>query len=182
MTSELRQVLMHLAKEFSKHNITWGLGASSLLNYHGLVDIVNDLDILVIPDDIEKVENILFKIGKKEISAPSEVYSNEYFGEFVIDEVNIHVMSRMTITNHGVTYVYPFDEKSIVDYWMMEDVRIPMTSLEEWYILYHMIPNKEKKVKLLDEYFSNHEVKNPDLIKRADNLPDWIANKLQALL
>ena len=173
---------MHLAKEFNKHNITWGLGASSLLNYHGLVDTVNDLDILVIPVDIEKVEKILLKIGKKEISAPSEFYSNEYFGEFVIDGVNIDVMSRMTIKNHGVTYIYPFDEKSVVDQWVMEGVSVPMTSLEEWYILYHMIPNKEKKVKLLDEYFSNHEVKNPDLIKRADNLPDWIANKLQALL
>ncbi|MCH4886079.1 hypothetical protein EZV73_00800 [Acidaminobacter sp. JC074] len=182
MTSELRKVLVRLAKVLNKENITWALGASSLLNYHGLVDTVNDLDLLVIPSDIERFEEILLRFGEKEFSPPSDVYGTEYFGEFVIDGVNVDVMSRMKITNHDVTYVYPFDETSIVEKWMIDNEAIPMTSLEEWYILYNMIPNREKKVKIIEAYFKDHPVKYPHLLKRTENLPLWLIEKLEALL
>jgi hypothetical protein len=37
----------------------WGVGASILLNYYGLIDKPNDIDILVDLKDIEKADIIL---------------------------------------------------------------------------------------------------------------------------
>lgn len=166
MKEDLRDVLVKVAKAFEIENIRWGLGASGVLCHHNIVDIVNDIDIVVVPDDVNKAEAAILKMGQKVMTPPSTYYDNEYFGEFLVDGVELDMMSNMTIKNHGVTFLYEFIFESIDDYMVLEGVKIPVSALEEWYFLYHMIPNKDKKIAILDDYLKTHDFDYPEKLNR----------------
>lgn len=180
MRQELKNVLQKIANLLSDEAITWALGASSVLYYHGLTDTVNDIDILVEKKDYEKLEMCLLTIGVKVKTEAVSTYETEYFGEFVIDGVEIDVMANMTVINHNLRYVYHFSEDNITDCMVVGTEKVPMTSLEDWYILYHMIPNKEKKADMLDHYFKDHPVIHKHLML-GQTIPEWLYEKIKKL-
>ena len=57
--------LSYIGKKLNDADITWGVGASILLNRFGLIDKPNDIDIFVSINDIEKTDEILKSIGEK---------------------------------------------------------------------------------------------------------------------
>lgn len=180
MRKALKEVLYKIAKLLSEESFPWALGASSVLFHHGLTDTVNDIDIMVKSSDYKRLEELLLTLGEKVKTEAVQTYETEHFGEFVIDGVEIDVMANMTVINHGMRYVYNFNEDSITDYMVLNDLKIPMTSLEEWYILYHMIPNKEKKIEILDEYFTNHPVIHRSLML-THTIPEWLYDKIKKI-
>lgn len=48
------EVLLNVSRCFEKENITWALGASSMLYLRGIVYTFNDIDIMADNEDIEK--------------------------------------------------------------------------------------------------------------------------------
>ena len=64
------------------------------------------------------------------------------------------------------------------------EIDIPFTSLEDWYIIYQLIPNREFKVNLIEKYLTLNGIENPDLFKRAlrGNLPLEIRSKIENVL
>ena len=182
MNNKLKTVLATVAELLNKENIVWALGASSVLYHHQLAEVVNDLDIVVHPNSLEKLEQILLSLGSKAETAPSDTYSNDYFGEFIIDGIELDVMCEMVINNHGASYSYDFNSDSVVDYMTVNGVEVPMSSLEEWYILYQMIPNRDKKVKIIEAYFENNISQHPELLNKTSGLPDFIIKKVEKLL
>ena len=43
-------------------------------------------------------------------------------------------------------FKYTFDQSSISEIKIINGVNIPLTSLEDWYVIYQLIPNREIKV------------------------------------
>jgi len=182
MNQQLKDVLVKVTRIFDKENITWGLGASGILFYHGIVDQVNDIDIVVLPDHVEQAEALVLTIGKKVDTPPSSFYDNEYFGEFIVDGVELDIMSNMTIINHGIKFLYEFTKASVVHYMKIQDVNVPISSLEEWYFLYHIIPNKDKKIKILDDYYKDHDFEFPEKLIPYKGLLDHFDDKIKEAL
>lgn len=180
MNEQLKSTLVKITRRLNETDIMWALGASGVLNYHGLLDEMNDIDILVAKKDCQALEDVLKSMGYMKDFEPSDVYGTEYFREFVINEVDVDVMSNMKIFNHQVTYDYIFDHVSVVGTWALEDVKVPLTSLEEWYILYQMIPNREKKVQMIEGYLQENGA-NIKLLEKLDNLPDFILKRINHL-
>ncbi|SCH02475.1 nucleotidyltransferase [Romboutsia sp. Marseille-P6047] len=57
--------LSYIGKKLNDAGVTWGVGASILLNKFGFIDKTNDIDIFINIDDIKKVDEILKSIGEK---------------------------------------------------------------------------------------------------------------------
>ncbi|CEO05635.1 Uncharacterised protein [[Clostridium] sordellii] len=93
-------------------------------------------------------------------------------------------MAGFAINHDNGVYNYIFDNMSISEYKLINGVSIPFTSLEDWYVIYQLIPNREVKVDMIEKYLLTNGVKKDNLLKRSldCNLPLSIKNKLIDLL
>lgn len=176
----LLDTLSYIGSKLNEENIAWAVGASILLNHYGLVDKPNDIDIMVNIKDIEKADKVLTSLGKRKIQEKVSTYDTEYFYEYVVNGIDVDVMAGMII-NHGEgAYRYKFDNEAITSKKIINGIEIPLTSLEDWYVLYQVIPNRERKVKLIEEYLLQNKTKNPELLIRAmeGNLPNKVRNRI----
>ena len=180
----MMNTLCHIGNELNKANILWAVGASILLMQHKLVNSPNDIDLLIHINDIEKADKILKSMGEKKTFEKTDIYSTEYFYEYVINGFDIDVMSGLKINHYAGTYNYIFDKDSISQYININDINIPLTSLEDWYVLYQLIPNREKKVKIIEDYLKSTGINNTNLLKRSllGNLPSNVEYKIRELL
>lgn len=177
-------ILSYIGEKLNEEGVTWGVGASILLNKFGLIDKPNDIDLLVDLKDIEKVDAILKSIGKKKKCKETDTYTTQYFYEYIINDIDVDVMSGLRINHNEGMFKYIFDQSSISDTKKINGVNIPFTSLEDWYIIYQLIPNREAKVNKIEKYFLTNRIKRPDLFERAlkCNLPKKVIKKINRML
>lgn len=176
--------LSYVGEKLNNTGILWGVGASLVLNQYGLISYPNDIDILVDIKDIRKTDEILKNLGIKKPTEETSIYSTKYFYEYVVNDIDIDVMAGFAINYDKNIYEYSFDSESITDIKSINGVNIPFTSLEDWYILYQLIPNKENKVNMIEKYLLYNGIKNTFLINRAlsKELPNIVREKVQLLL
>lgn len=176
--------LSQIAEKLNKEGIVWGVGASLLLNHYGLIDHPNDIDILVSVADIQKADKVLSIMGEKKIRDKVDTYSTRYFYEYTINEFDVDVMAGLRINYDKGVFEYIFDKKSVVNTKEVGEISIPLTSLEDWYIIYQIIPGRESKVKIIESYLLSKGVKNPKLFERAleSNIPNKVRKSIQGIL
>ncbi|MFD3449360.1 hypothetical protein ACFDTO_32810 [Microbacteriaceae bacterium 4G12] len=176
--------LSYIGEQLNQSNILWGVGASILLHQFNLVDKPNDIDIFVDLKDIEKADEILSKIGEKKQREKTSTYSTKYFYEYIINGFDVDVMSGFIINHRSGTFEYTFDHHSISSLKKINGVEIPFTSLEDWYVLYQLIPNREAKVRLIENYLQSNGVQKPVLLERAleGNLPIEVTENIKRML
>ena len=140
------ETLSYISEKLNTDGVVWAVGASILLQHYGLIEgNPNDIDILVDLKDIEKVDKILKSIGEKKIRDKSETYSTKYFYEYVVRGIDIDVMAGLTINFNNGIFEYKFDATSISEFKKINGVNIPLSSLEDWYVIYQLIPNRRQK-------------------------------------
>jgi len=172
-----------IGKKLNEEGIVWGVGASILLNHYGLVDKPNDIDILVELKLIEKADKVLKSMGEKIAGEKSDTYSTEYFYEYVVNGFDVDVMAGLSINYENGIFRYIFDESLISQIKIINGVNIPLTSLEDWYVIYQLIPNREIKVCMIESYLLSNGIENPHLLERAlkGNLPNEVRDRIQRL-
>lgn len=176
--------LSYIGETLNNNGILWAVGASILLNHHGLVDKPNDIDLLIDLKHIEKADRILKAIGEKKSFEKSNTYSTRYFYEYVINGFDVDVMAGLRINHsHGV-FEYDFNESSISEIKKVNGVNIPLTSLEDWYVIYQLIPNRDAKVNIIENYLIANGIKNTDLLERSltRDLPKEVRSRIEKML
>lgn len=149
----MNNLILKIAREFRKAKIHWGIGGSKLLNFYGITNTVNDLDILVSKENIEEALQTLLKLGTPlEIPNKSE-YLTESFHRFEVEGIELDLMSDFKIEHEAGVYDFQFDSTTKVQTVQLGDEEIPLTSLEEWYIAYLLMKNRESKVQMIEDYF-----------------------------
>ncbi len=128
------------------NGIACRIGGSTLLQQYGLVETANDLDVFVEPDQFERLDNVLSRVGEKLDTKPDPDYMTTYFGEYVFEGVEIDVMASFRMKCTDGIYTHPFIEP-----------RAGWMRLEEWVVLYSVMGRKEK-VDLLHDYFQTAEL------------------------
>lgn len=176
--------LSYIGKKLNDSNVVWGVGASILLNQFGLIDKPNDIDIFVDIKDIDKVDEILKSIGDKKPWEKAATYSTKYFYEYVINGIDIDVMAGFRINHNSGVFEYVFDNSSILETRKINGIDIPFTSLEDWYVIYQLIPNREAKVNMIEKYITSNGIKRCDLLERIleGNLPVEVREKVKNML
>lgn len=63
-------------------------------------------------------------------------------------------------------------------------MKIPLTSLEDWYVIYQLIPNRSAKVSLIEGYLRSNGIKRADLLRRmlAQKLPPEVKENIAGML
>lgn len=176
--------LSYIGKRLNEADITWGVGGSILLNKFGFIDKLNDIDIFISIDDIEKADEILKSIGEKKKWKNDSTYSTKYFYEYIVNEVDVDVMSGLAINHSNGTFSYTFDKNSISDFKVINGVNIPFTSLEDWYVIYQLIPNRKVKVEMIEKYILSKGIRQSFLLERSlqGSLPTAVRRKVQEIL
>ena len=75
---EKLEVLTAVAKEFDESDITWAIGASSMLYLRNIVGKFNDLDLMIKKEDALKVKEILLKMGTLKESVSGSYAQNTF--------------------------------------------------------------------------------------------------------
>ena len=176
--------LFYIGEKLNDSNIVWGVGASVLLNKYKLIDRPNDIDIFVDIKDIDKADEILKSLGEKKQWEKTAAYSTRRFYEYIINGSDIDVIAGFVVNHSSGAFEYIFDLNSISEYAKINGVDIPFTSLEDWYVIYQLIPNREEKVKMLENYILTNGVKKPELLVRAlkGNLPVEVRERIKNVL
>lgn len=144
-------ILSHIAKELNQKNVTWAVGASMLLYFKGIISEFHDIDIMVAEEDVEIVKEVLMSFGSIQTTNPNVKYKTKYFLEFIVDGIDIDVMAGFIIINKDKEYYFPLKKENINDYTEVNEVKIPLQSLEEWRNYYELM-GRDEKVKLIDVY------------------------------
>ncbi|MCK5758891.1 MAG: hypothetical protein KAH14_07340 [Clostridiales bacterium] len=178
------QILEKIAREFNKKNIFWAIGASMMLYFHGLVENPYDIDIIVTLDDIKKAVSILDELGEKLTNDNSSQYSTRYFIEHRIDGIDIDLMAGLRINLGDFVYEYEFNDNSPTQPYNLNGVNIPMTHIEDWYLMYQLMSGRNKKVKLIEDYLRFNKLNNTVILKEAlnSNISNSIKNRIISLL
>jgi hypothetical protein len=170
MLATLRQI----AEQLNSQQLVWAVGGSIMLSHYGLAQEPNDIDLLVDLKDIAKADEILSSVGEKKNRVTVGQYSTKYFYEYVINGFDVDVMSGLAINHQAGTLYYIFDEQSIAGYKEMGGIKVPLNSLEDWYVLYQLISGRHERVDAIEGYLESNGVTRPDLLIRMLrlNLPD----------
>jgi hypothetical protein len=180
----LFDTLVVIARALNQADVHWGVGASVLLYYHGLVDTPHDIDIMTSEADADMVASILGGLGNEVLGDPGRsLYSTSRFLEYVVDETDVDVMAGFAIKHGSGTYVFPFDEQSVTMKKNVDGAMIPFTSLEDWYVLYQLIPGRETKVKLIEDRLRSGRVDLSVLDRAlARQLPPDVRTRIEGFL
>jgi hypothetical protein len=166
VNAKIDRVLIRIAQALNAANILWGVGASLLLRQYGLTDSCKDIDLLVSVADMQKANNILSSMGKKQPEKPSNIYATDYFYEYIIDDVNIDAMAGLKIKTGESLFEYKFDQESVPHTFLIDGIAVPFSTLEEWHTLYQLMPDKQHKAAQITAYFDQHDLQYPHLAER----------------
>lgn len=145
------ELLSQIAKELNDRNVTWAIGASMLLYFKGIITEFHDIDIMVSEEDFELVQDVLNTFGKQQAPNPNSKYKTKYFGEFVVDDIDIDVIAGFIIVDGDREHYFPLVHEDIADFTEISGVKVPLQSLEEWRSYYQLMGRVEK-VKLIDAW------------------------------
>lgn len=93
-------------------------------------------------------------------------------------------MAGFVVNHNNRAFRYIFDKSSISEYKVINEVKIPFTSLEDWYVIYQLIPNRKAKVEMIEKYIVSNGIKKSILLERAlqGYLPIDVRGKVEDIL
>ena len=146
------QVLVKIARLFKEQDITWAVGASLLLYFNGVVDDFHDLDLLIHMKDAFKAKEILSSLGEIEIPESNPMFTTKHFCKFKIENVDIDMMAGFGVIYEGQEYDLALHADQIEEYKEIDNINIPLQSLELWKDYYRYI-GRPQKVKMIENYY-----------------------------
>lgn len=175
--------LMVVCNEFNKNNILYAVGFSFALKQYGLVDKVNDIDIIVSAKDLDKAKKIMDKIAKPSNEIILNDQLESYLIQYKIGKTKIELLSDIKIKFGRGVYKMIFDEKSVQKKINIEGVTVPLLALEELYVIYQLIKGKEDKAEKIEIYLKQKGLKDKDLLLRSlsQELPLVVVNRAYVL-
>lgn len=179
----IQEALIYIGEKLNDEKIIWGLGGSLLLSQYDLAENPRDIDILVAIEDVGRADAILKKLGSKTDFTPSSLYETDYFYEYVINGCDVDLMAGLSIKHEAGIFDYLFDAQCISRLIDMKGISIPLSSLEDWYVLYQMMKNKEAKIKAIEDYLLSADSIRMDLLQRSlsGNLPKEVKARVETL-
>lgn len=174
-------VLFQIADLLNAEGILWAVGGSWVLNHYGLGNPPRDIDLLVAVEDAQRADRLLAALGEKQQWQESAVYATRHFNEYMIGETEVDLMAGLRINHAQGCYTYVFQPDSITGQVRAGKTVLPLTALEDWYVLYQLIPGREGKVDLIESFLEKQGISRLDLLVRACQgcLPDAVRKRIE---
>ena len=173
----IEQVLEKVVACLQHEQIQFAIGGSLLLHHHGLPVTPRDIDLVVALADAERAVLLLSEMGTVLEQDETSLYTTEVFEEFIIEGIDIDLMSGLQVRHDEGVFVYPFAEQSI------DSAGLPFMALVDWYVIYQLIPGREQKVVMIEDVFTKQEVDRERLEQlRRRVLPKAVRNRIDQWL
>ena len=163
--------LTKLSEVLSSNKIVWGVGGSFLLQIYGLYANPNDIDIWVRPSDMARVKQLFknYKEIETNINLPEEYHFKMNYYDLDVDFIACFIIKP----NQNI-FTYYISPKNIKTIKINEDLDIPCTYLEDWYIIYKLL-KRESKAAIIESVFKDKKIQLSDRVleaslKSAENL------------
>ncbi len=154
MENKILKTLKKVNKILSNANITYALGASLCLYFHGIDLDPHDIDIMIMEKDLEIFKKAFSKFNKLE-TTKLPIYLTKHFYKYEIDGVSLDIMCRFIVKKDDLIYEYPFDESHIklINY---EGETLPICLIDDWEYLYSIMPSRRAKVEMIKKWKENN--------------------------
>jgi deoxyhypusine synthase len=180
----MEKAFRELFKWMNEKEITWALGASSVLYYNGDDRLPNDYDVFVTVEDFDQVEERLKQSGEERFKENAlGIYATERFATYMLGNREIDLIAGFNILHDQGEYRLTFDEDSIDKTIAVEDVPIHIMALEDWFVMYQLIPGRSAKAERALELMRSKNQMRWDLFDRAleSGLPKKVRESIQEL-
>lgn len=173
----IEQVLEKVVACLQHEQIHFGIGGSLLLHHHRLPVTPRDIDLVVALADADRAVLLLSEMGTVVEQDETSLYATEVFQEFMIEGIDLDLMSGLQVRHDEGIFVYPFAEQTI------NETGLSFMSLVDWYVIYQLIPGREQKVTMIEDVFTKQEVDRERLEQlRRLNLPQDVSNRIDQWL
>lgn len=173
--------LGQVAGALNAAGVCWALGGSLLLAHYGLADTPRDIDLLVAEADADRAEAALAALGPRTPWVPTAPYETRRFLEFRVAGAEVDLMAGLAIRHDGGLYLHPFDAVSPEGSLTLGGCPIPLMALEDWFVLYQLIPGREAKAARIEAFLRARGLGRRDLLTRALAQPLPEAVRLRCL-
>ncbi|MDD3212444.1 MAG: hypothetical protein PHY64_02160 [Eubacteriales bacterium] len=169
------RALAKAARALNAARVTWAVGASALLYFHGITETFHDLDLIIDSRDADAARLAMLAAGAELCpeKEPSTAYVSERFCEFLLDGVSFDLICGFAIRYENAVYRYPFGAERIAGSAEVLGRRVPLTPLADWYVLYLLMPGRAARAEKVAAYLSGH----PEA-ERGDWLQTWLSGAL----
>ena len=186
LSAETRKLkaMQKVGNALHKADVRFCIGGSAMLFMNGLSDKFNDIDLLVDIADAKKAEAILLELGEIEKAKDSSAFATEVFRSYLVDDVGVDMMAGLRIRYGEQIYSHKLTSDSIADRRPVYGTMLPFGSLEEWCILYYMMPGKAHKAKWIKSHLKNRGNYNRDILNAmvTNQLPHAVTQWLSELI
>ncbi|NEN87226.1 hypothetical protein [Paenibacillus elgii] len=158
-----KEALLRIAEILNSNAVDWGLGGSSMLWFHGLVDRPNDIDLLVAEHDALRAHELLSQLGTYEALQPKEPFCTKYFAHYTILGTEVDVMGLLSIRHAESVYRLDWHADTNTQVEPLEGVSIPLTPLEDWFVLYLLMPGRGGKADLIEGHLKRQGIRRDRL-------------------
>lgn len=145
-----KDALLRIAEVLNSNAVDWGLGGSSMLWFHGLIDCPNDIDLLVAEHDALRTHELLSPLGMYEELQPKEPFCTKYFTHYTIFGAEVDVIGLLGIRHAEGVYRLDWRRDADTRVEQLEGVSVPLTPLEDWFVLYLLMPGRGGKADLIE--------------------------------
>lgn len=179
----MQRCLIKIADLFNRNEVIWALGASMLLHYKGLIAKPNDIDLVVSLKDAEKADGLLCGEGLRHPPYSDDVhYSTKYFHEYLIDGREVDLMAGFAINHPGGAYEYKLDPAALESFFV-EDTEIPLCPMEDWFVIYMLMPGRENRVKSVEGYLKENRCNLARLqFWLGEDIPDPAMSRIESFI
>ncbi|MFA5006296.1 MAG: hypothetical protein WC509_02370 [Candidatus Izemoplasmatales bacterium] len=185
MNAVMINTIEKVGKALNESKIRWAIGGSVLLQANGFAVEPNDLDVIFEARDTEEALEVFESLGAKHASDPSYHYQSYSFTELIVGAIEVDLMAGLKIIRDRTPYLYPFDASTPLEVREIGGVAVPFMSLDDWLVLYYLMPGKLWKAKLIADQFRKTGPTNPgriDQLIALMNIGPEKADEIRALL
>ncbi|MCD8519542.1 MAG: hypothetical protein LRY24_01415 [Erysipelotrichaceae bacterium] len=164
----------------NQRQIRYGMGGSWMLKEYGLPTEPKDIDLFIHSDDINKCLDLIEPYQIHQVNVPDSPFKTTFFATLQIESMSIDIMGGFAYLHDQGLYKAIFDDHSIVSEVIVDDVHIPLMSLEEWYVLY-IVMGRQKQCELIENHWKHHGMDHSHLLQRqwSCNLDDESRIKIE---
>lgn len=176
-------VLRCVAQIWNKAGIVWGLGGSGMLYHYGLADRVRDIDLLVAGSDMEEACRVLASMGEMRELPYKLPFCSKWFRNVGIGNADVDVIGIFRYKHGNGIYEWDLAPENITGFHIEDDVRIPLTSLEDWYVMYLLMGRTERSA-AIERHLQEKGIGHPELLQAAlvRNVPEEVRQQVESLL
>ena len=185
MRAAQRRTLARIADSVPQGAL-WAVGGSALLERHGLAQGPNDLDLVAAEADFEALRRALSALGSERPRPPKPPFISRAMTGFEIEGEELDLIAGYGTRCEEGDYFLPFDRESIAEAVEIEGRLIPFMALEDWLVLYGLMPAAKRQLKCVKiaRSLAQSGVGYPALLARAlrQPLPQGLRRLCRALL